>query len=161
MSIKWKPKGTWRAKLEKEQEPQIVDVPEKWAPRYGTGKMLVPTPLLVDGLMRVVPEGRLVTVDQIRERLARDFGVEATCPLTTGIFLRIAAETAEEDLEAGKKEITPYWRVIRGDGSLVDKFPGGVQAQADHLAAEGQTIEAGKGRKAPRVRDYEKRLVEL
>ncbi|MDP2662485.1 MAG: MGMT family protein [Dehalococcoidia bacterium] len=161
MSDKFKPRGTWREKLEKKQEPKIVDVPLDWQQRYGTGKMLVPTPLLIDDLMRKVPEGRLITVDQIRERLARDFNVGSTCPLTTGIFLRIAAETAEEDLQLGKKEVTPYWRVIRGDGSLNDKFPGGVEAQAARLREEGHTIEPGRGKKSLRVRDYEKRLGQL
>jgi len=43
--------------------------------------------------------------------------------MTTGIFIGIAAETAEGDLSRGKKQITPYWRVIKRDGSLNQKFP--------------------------------------
>ena len=161
MSIKWKPRGTWRAKLEKEQEPQVVDIPPKMAKRFGTGKMLIATPLLVDNLVRQVTNGKLVTIGQIRERLAKDFCADSTCPLTTGIFLRIAAETAEEDLRAGKKEITPYWRVVRDNGSLNDRFPGGVEGQAEHLKEEGHTIEPGKGKKPPRVKDFESFLVKL
>jgi hypothetical protein len=117
--------------------------------------VLVPTPLLVDGLIRKVRKGKLVTVNQIRKRLAEDFKAEATCPLTTGIFIRIAAETAEEDLREGKKRITPYWRVLKADGSLNPKFPGGVRAQAAHLRKEGHKIVAGKGKKPPKVRDFE------
>ena len=161
MSIKWKPWGTWRAKLEKEQEPKVVDVPPKMAKRFGTGKMLIATPLLVDALMRQVPQGKLVTIGQIRERLAKDFCADSTCPLTTGIFLRIAAETAEEDLRMGRKEITPYWRVVRDDGSLNERFPGGVEAQSEHLKEEGHIIEPGKGKKPPRVKDFEKSLQRL
>lgn len=161
MSIKWKPRGTWRAKLEKEQEPQVVDVTPKMAKRFGTGKMLIATPLLVDNLVRQVTNGKLVAIGQIRERLAKDFKVDSTCPLTTGIFLRIAAETAEEDLRAGRKEITPYWRVVRDNGSLNEKFPGGVEAQSERLKEEGHTIEPGKGKKPPRVKDFEKSLQRL
>ena len=156
MSSKFRPRGGWRAKLEKEQEPKVVDVPPKMAKRFGTGKMLIATPLLVDALMRQVPDGKLVTMGQIRERLARDFKVDSTCPLTTGIFLRIAAETAEEDLRTARKEITPYWRVVRDDGSLNEKFPGGVAAQSERLKEEGHIIEPGKGKKPPRVKDFEK-----
>ncbi len=152
---------TWREKLEKEQEPKVVDVPPKMTKRFGTGKMLVPTPLLVDALIRKVAKGKLVTIGEIRERLAKDFKVDSTCPLTTGIFLRIAAETAEEDLRMGRQEITPYWRVIRDDGSLNEKFPGGVEVQAVHLEEEGHTIELGKGKKPPKVKDFEKALVEV
>jgi len=152
---------TWREKLEKDQEPKVVDIPPKMAKRFGTGKMLIPTPLLVDGLVRKVEKGKLVTINQIRKRLAKDFKVDSTCPLTTGIFLRIAAETAEEDLTRGVTEITPYWRVIRDDGSLNEKFPGGIDAQATYLEKEGHTIELGRGKKPPKVKDFEKALVEL
>lgn len=148
-------------KLEKPQDPELVEVPEKWTSRFGKGKMLIATPLLVDALVRTVPGGRLATIDQIRERLARDLGADCTCPLTTGIFLRICAEAAVEDADLGREEITPYWRVIRGDGSLVDKFPGGVQVQAERLRAEGHTVEQGKGKKPPRVQDYQKCLATM
>ena len=152
---------TCREKLEKEQEPRVVDVPPKMAKRFGTGKMLIPTPILVDALIRRVETGKLVTINQIRKRLAKDFKVDSTCPLTTGIFVRIAAETAEEDLSRGAAEITPYWRVVRDDGSLNEKFPGSVKAQAVHLEEEGHTIETGKGKKPPKVKDFEKVLPQL
>ena len=156
-----KTRKSWRAKLEKEQAPRVVDVPPKMAKRFGTGKMLIATPLLVDALIRKVEKGKLVTVRQLRERLAKDFKVDSTCPLTTGIFVRIAAETAEEDLRMGRGDITPYWRVIRDDGSLNEKFPGGVATQATRLRQEGHTIEPAKGKKPPKVKDFEKSLKEL
>jgi len=146
---------TWREKLEKEQERRVVDDPQ------GRGKMLIPRPLDVDALIREIPKGKLVTDKQIRERLAKDFGADFTCPMTTGIFIRIAAETAEEDLSRGKKPITPYWRVLKRDGSLNPKFPEGIEAQATRLKEEGHTILAGKGKKLPRVKDFEKSLQKL
>jgi hypothetical protein len=123
--------------------------------------MLIPKPLDVDALMRKIEKGKLATVEQIRERLAKDFGADFSCPMTTGIFLRIAAETAEEDLSKGEKQITPYWRVVKADGSLNPKFPGGVEAQAARLREEGHSIEPGKGKKPPRVKDFEKSLQRL
>jgi len=110
--------------------------------------------------VRTVETGKLVTVDQIRRRLAKDYGGDSACPLYTGIFLRIAAEAAEEDLTNGATEITPYWWVVKADGRLNEKFPGGVDAQAAHLREEGHTIEPGKGKKPPRVKDFERALVE-
>ena len=150
-------------KLENPPEglPKVVKGPAKWKKRFGGRRVLVPTPLLVDGLMRKVPKGKLVTVKQIRERLAKDFNADSTCPLTTGIFVRIAAETAEEDLRKGKKRITPYWRVVKPDGGLNEKFPGGVKAQAIHLKKEGHAIQQGKGKKSPVVKDFEKYLQRL
>lgn len=161
MSNKFKSRTPWREKLEKEQEPRVVDVPPKMVKRFGTGKMLIPTPLLVDALIRKTQKGKLVTMNQIRERLAKDFHVNSTCPLTTGIFIRIAAEAAEEDLRMGKKRITPYWRVLKADGSLNEKFPGGAEAQAAYLKEEGYSILAGKGKKPPKVKEFEKYLQKL
>jgi len=123
--------------------------------------MLIPRPLDVDGLIRRIPRGKLATVEQIRGRLAADFHADFTCPLTAGIFIRIAAEAAEEDLSRGEREITPYWRVIKADGSLNQKLPGGTEAQAARLREEGHSIQPGKGKKAPRVEDFEKSLQKL
>jgi len=83
------------------------------------------------------------------------------CSLTTGILMRIVAEAAEEDLREGREEITPYWRVIKPDGGLNEKFPGGVEAQAVHLREEEHIIELGKGKKAHRVKEFEKSLQTL
>lgn len=146
-----KTRKTWRQKLEREQEPEVVDTPK--------GRMLIPRPLDVDALIRRIEEGKLATAGQIRERLAKDFDADFSCPMTTGIFIRIAAETAEEDLRSGREPIAPYWRVLRNDGSLNEKFPGGTEAQATRLRDEGHDLLPGKG--SPRVRDFEKYLQSL
>jgi hypothetical protein len=152
---------SWRDKLENPPPglPKVVRGPATWEKRFGGRRVLVPTPLLVDSLIRKVKKGKLTTVTQIRAQLAKDFKADSTCPLTTGIFIRIAAETAEEDLRNGKKQITPYWRVIGNDGSLNPKLPGGTEAQAAKLKQEGHRIAAGK--KPPKVQDFEKALVKL
>jgi len=158
-----KARKTWREKLE-QGSPKIVDVTPKMAGRFGTkigDKMLIPKPLDVDALIRRVPEGKLATIEQIRGRLTKDFHTDSTCPLTTGIFIRIAAEAAEEDMIRGREQITPYWRVIKADGSLNPKFPGGIEAQAARLRQEGHSIEMGKGRKPPRVKDFDRSLHRL
>lgn len=161
MKSKFRPRGRWREKLEKQLEPRLVDVPPKMQKRFGKGKMLIPRPLDVDSLIQRVPKGRLVTISEIRNKLAKDFNADCTCPLTTGIFLRIVAETAEEDLVMGMKDITPYWRVVGDDGSLRERFPGGVKAQAQRLMEEGHSIVPGKGKKSPKVKDFEKYLVKF
>jgi len=118
--------------------------------------MLIPTPKLVDGLIRKVPKGKLVTVGELRRKMAADFEADVTCPLTTGIFVRIAAEAAEEDRANGRQRLTPYWRVIKDDGSLNPKFPGGPEQQARHLRREGFAF-IRKG-KAPVLKQFEQRL---
>src|SRR6266446_5046919 len=152
----FKSRTRWRDKLEKPQEPKIVTVPPKMMARFGKGRMLIPTPMLVDQLMREVRKGKLITGGQIRARLARDHFADVTCPLTTGIFMRIAAEAAEEDRANGSKRITPYWRVVKDDGSLNPKFPGGEAQQAKYLRAEG--IATSRRGKRVVVKDFNERL---
>ena len=67
-----KSKLSWREKLEKPQQPKLVQIPPKMS-RFGKGIMLIPTPMLVDELVRRVPKGKLVTVSEIRRKLAADF----------------------------------------------------------------------------------------
>jgi len=140
---------SWREKMENPNLPKVVKVSGAMQKRFGGGTVLVPHPRDVEAVIRTVRRGRLITVGQIREYLAGKYQTDSTCPLTTGIFIRLTAEAAEEEARAGKEEITPYWRVIRDDGSLNPKFPGGVVAQAERLHDEGQAIDTS--RKIPRV----------
>ena len=131
--------------------PKVVPVPPRMQKSCGTGNMLVPSPREVDEMIRATPKGRITTVSSIRDGLAKRHLADVTCPITTGIFVRIAAEAAEEAAHAGKTRITPYWRVVKDDGSLNPKFPGGVESQAEHLRAEGHRVLPGSGKKPPRV----------
>lgn len=152
---------SWREKLENPVPglPKVCEVPDKWVKMMGGRQILVPTPMMVDNYVRTVPKRKLVTVGRIRRQLAESFKADSTCPMTTGIFLRIISEAAEEDRRTGKKSITPWWRVVKDDGSLNPKFPGGVEAHAERLQEEGHEIAAGKGKKPPRVADFEKSLM--
>src|SRR5438093_10394176 len=85
----------WREKMERPQEAILVPVPPKMS-RFGKGMMLIPTPKLVDSLIRRVPRCKLITVGKIRKKLAAEYGADVTCPLTTGILFRIVAVAAEE-----------------------------------------------------------------
>ena len=161
VAVKLTSKTRWREKLERQDCSKILPTPKAWQKQFGAGTMLIANPLEVDALIRKTRRGQLITVSEIRSRLARDHNTDTTCPLTTGIFVRIAAETAEEDLRNGRKRITPYWRVVKDDGSLYEKFPGGVTAQSRRLKGEGHSLVRGKGKRPPKVRDFEKALVDM
>ncbi len=133
--------------------PKLVKIPLAMQKRFGRGFMLVPSPREVDALIRTVPSGGLTTTTEIRSKLAAEHSADTTCPLTTGIFVRIAAEAAEEDAREGRRPVTPYWRVVKDDGSLNPKFPGGFESQAAKLCEEGHRILPGRGNRPPRVAD--------
>ncbi len=152
---------SWREKLADDKDfPRVVEITGKMSTRWGAGTIVIPAPREVDEIMRSVPRGKLITINQIRARLAKRHGATIGCPITTGIFASIAARAAEEDAAEGKKDITPYWRTLKVGGVLNEKYPGGVTAQAEKLKAEGHTIETGKDGKPKRVKDFEKALVE-
>ncbi len=96
------------------------------------------------------------------DTLARRFNADFSCPLATGWFIKIVAWKAEEDMNVrGMKlsDVTPYWRVLKGDGSLNEKYPGGSVLQAERLRMEGHVIV--RRRYKLFVRDFQKHLVNL
>jgi hypothetical protein len=139
--------------------PMVEPVPEKMVKNCGVGTLVIPAPIEVDEMMRKVPVGKLVTVNQIREALARKHGATVACPMCTGIFASIAAKAAEEDREAGRKDITPYWRTLKEGGVINEKYPGGLDGQKEKLEAEGHIV-IPKGKKLV-VWDFGKKLMDL
>ena len=157
-----KPRKTWQEKLADSKDlPKVVEITDKMSKRWGTGTVCIPAPIEIDEIMRQVPRGKLITINKIRETVAKKHGATIGCPITTGIFTNIAARAAEEAATEGKKDITPYWRTLKSGGELNEKYPGGVEAQAAHLREEGYIIEPAKGKKPPKVKEFEKALVEL
>lgn len=136
----------WREALEREHPShgKVVRIPAQRRKPGGPKSLLVPSPRAVDARVRKVRKGSVLTLERLRRDLARGSAADIACPLTTGIFLRIVAEAAEEDRRAGKNRITPYWRVVRDDGSLFEKFPGGTAAQVRRLREEGHALERGR-----------------
>ncbi len=137
--------------MENPNLPKVTPIPPRMQKRWGTGTMAIPSPREVEAVIRGVRKGELTTYSRIGRTLAAKHMVEVACPLCVGIFVRISSEAAEEDAGAGKTRITPYWRVVRDDGSLNPKFPGGVERQAERLRDEGHRVLAGAGKRLPRV----------
>lgn len=67
-------KKTWKEKLHEDKEARVVEITEELSQRWGTGTCVIPAPLEVDELMRMVPLGKLITINLIRETLARRHG---------------------------------------------------------------------------------------
>ena len=118
--------------------PKIEDLSEKpeSARRFGGTKLLVAAPLQYNEIMAKIPEGKIITVDRIRDYLAEQAGANATCPLTAGIFINICAHAS---LERDQDQI-PYWRTLKTNGELNEKYPDGIPGHKDLLEKEGHTI---------------------
>jgi len=127
--------------------------------RWGSGTVVISAPEEVNDIMRKVPKGKLVTINEIRATLAKRHGATIGCPITTGIFAWIAANAAEEQRLNGENDITPYWRTLKSGGVINEKYPGGVEAQRKLLEKEGHKV-IQKGKKYIVV-DYEKSMAKI
>ena len=153
-------KISWIKKLRDDKDlPKVIEINEKMSKRWGTGTCVIPAPREVDEIMNKVPRGKLLTINEIRQILAKKHGATISCPITTGIFAWISANAAEEFKIEGKKRTTPYWRTLKTGGIINEKYPGGVKTQKKLLEEEGHSV-IQKGKKFV-VEDFEKSLARL
>jgi alkylated DNA nucleotide flippase Atl1 len=158
-------KKSWQDKMaDKKDLPKILTLEPNFpcfkpAVKMGAkagNKIILVNHSEVEEIMKAVPKGRLITLYEICKKLASKHQVAACCTLTTGIGTMTAANAAEEMRAEGKKNDTPYWRTLKADGFLNDKYPGGATAQKRLLEKEGfKVIQKGK---RYRVLDYESHL---
>jgi len=155
-------KKTWQQKLaDKKGLPKVLKL-QKNFPCYnavhsmgveaGEDVVLVNPSEIVE-IMKQVPKGKIITIVEICKKIAKKHNVKGCCSLTTGIFIMTAANAAEEAKQQGKLLEIPYWRTLKADGSLNDKYPSGAISQKKLLEQEGFTI-IQKGKKYI-VQDYE------
>lgn len=132
---------TWQEKLSDGRMPRIEKSDKDFAGIRAGQRMLIPTPKLIDEYIRQIPKGRTVDVSTLRTDLALAHNAEVTCPLTTGIFLRIVAEAAFEEHQNGKplSQITPFWRVIDEKSTTAKKLSFGTVFLQEQRKAEGIT----------------------
>ena len=115
---------------------------EKSIEKYGGNRMYFAPPADYDKVMKKIPYGKVTTVRKIREFFARANGADFTEPITAGIFVSIAAWASHQRTN----DPTPYWRTLKANGELNEKYPGGMEGQRERLEEEGHTI-IRKGRK--------------
>jgi hypothetical protein len=115
---------SWKQKLDGGQPAHVEVLNKQFGGAPEGAKMLIATPRLVDEYMRSVPSGERRTVAQMRRELAAAHRADISCPISTSIFARIAAEAAMEEATAGVplSEVTPFWRVVEEDGTVAKKL---------------------------------------
>lgn len=155
-------KKSWQEKLaDKKGYPKVLKL-EKRFPCYNAvhsmgadagDEIVLVNPSEVAGIMKKVPEGRLITIVEICKRIAKKHKVKGCCSLTTAIFIMTAANAADEAAKQGKDLNIPYWRTLKANGFLNEKYPSGSEAQKALLEKEGFKV-MQKGKKYM-VRDYQ------
>ena len=89
---------------------------EKSIEKYGGSRMYFAPPLDYDRVMRQVPEGKVITVGELREFFARQNQADFTDPITAGIFVSICAWASfQHVLEYGRQRAQ---RIVQFAGGL-------------------------------------------
>ena len=79
-------------------------------------KMLISSPEEISEFIYAIPKGSFLSIKELRQGLAVKAGADKTCPVTTGIFLRMAIEQHKDDVNF------PYWRVVDEKHPVVKKL---------------------------------------
>jgi 6-O-methylguanine DNA methyltransferase, DNA binding domain len=145
-----------------ELKDSIVEIAPQLERFFGcSGRMLKPCPETLAALIVQIPNGKISTTDSLRRTLANRFGVEVTCPYDTKMALLAIAQTESDPSESSPSQSDPsqpipYWRVIKANGELMPKHPGGLEAHAALLQAEGFTVDTSG--KKPKVKNFKDKL---
>lgn len=143
---------SWAAKYSTTSQEKVEITEKSFADVPAGSKMLIATPRIVDDYIRKIPKGRSGDLQQMRRDLAAEYHADYTCPITSGIFLRIVAEKAWEEYRSGKKpeEITPFWRMIDLDSPTASKLSFPVSFLLEQRNREGIESHLPRKRLQPR-----------
>lgn len=130
---------SWAEKMKPGQSSKVEVTDKDFADIPAGSTMFIATPEIVDDYVRHIPEGHSTDIRQMRQDLAAANHAQYTCPVTSGIFLRIVAEKAWEDLQLGKKisEVAPFWRIIAVKSPTAKKLTFGTEFLAQQRKKEG------------------------
>jgi hypothetical protein len=139
---------SWVEKRDIDKSPEVKRTDKKFTDILPGERMLIATPKIVDNYIRHIPKGKEATLLQMRKDLAAAYLADKTCPVTSGIFLRIVAEAAYEEYKQGKPlpSITPFWRMIDISSPTAKKLSFGTDFLVSQRKKEGLSKEKSKKR---------------
>ena len=117
---------SWKEKLNIDRSFVVKRLDKNFSDMKVGENMLIATPKIIDDYIKQIPKGIDINIKTLRNDLALTYNADTTCPVTTGIFLRIVSEAAYEDLLNGEKNITPFWRVVDHESKTASKLACGI-----------------------------------
>ena len=117
---------SWKEKLNVDRSFVVKRLDKNFSDMKVGENMLIATPKIIDDYIKQIPKGININIKTLRNDLALTYNADTTCPVTTGIFLRIVSEAAFEDFLNGEKNITPFWRVVDHESKTATKLACGI-----------------------------------
>jgi hypothetical protein len=110
--------------FEKTRLPKKVVLSSDFAGVKSGLVLYIGTPQIIADYICKIPSGETATVEKLRNQLARRNGCDAMCPVSTAIFIRIAADYAIEEMSSGKtaSEVIPFWRLLSSKDKIASKL---------------------------------------
>ena len=115
---------TARDKLCKKRTEKIKVLESNFADMTAGQRMLVATPMIIDGYIRSIPVGEHRTIRALRNTLAKRYKCDVTCPVSTAIFVRMSADAAIEAIDAGEPltSVSPFWRLLTSKDKIAKRL---------------------------------------
>ena len=116
-------KKTWGEKMNA-KPPHHVILEKDFAGIPKGSKLHISCPIEVAQELKNIPTGTTMSIQAFRRRLAEKNNCDATCPVSTSLFLRIVAEHAWEEysLSGSTKDIAPFWRTVDASSPMAKKL---------------------------------------
>ena len=118
-------KCSWQDKVAAARQPKKVLLDKPFAGIPAGSLLLVGTPMMMQAYINSIPAGETRTIVRLRRDLARAAKCDATCPVSTAVFIRMVAEAAIEHINEGTDltAVAPFWRVIEPGSTIAKKLP--------------------------------------
>lgn len=115
--------------------PSYTKVNEKrFADLEAGTSVLIPSPQDIVLAIDELAPNETLTLTELRQSLAQQHDADGSCPVMTGMNLRIVADLGMEAIDAGHDpalatdsggEVIAFWKVVEPTSSLASKLPGG------------------------------------
>ena len=116
-------KKTWAEKMNA-KPPHHVVLEKDFAGIPKGAKLHISSPVEIAAELKTIPPGSFMSIQAFRRRLAEKNKCDATCPVSTSIFLRIVAEHTWEEFNSSssKQDLAPFWRVVESSSPMAKKL---------------------------------------
>jgi hypothetical protein len=116
-------KKTWAEKMNA-KPPHHVVLEKDFAGIPNGAKLHISSPVEIAAELKTIPPGSILSIQAFRRRLAEKNKCDATCPVSTSIFLRIVAEHTWEEFNSSSstQDLAPFWRVVESSSPMAKKL---------------------------------------
>jgi hypothetical protein len=125
-------------KAPKTKEPKRVVLDKPFAGIPQGSILYVATPAIIAAYIQKLAPGERRSIEQMRRDLAKRNKADATCPVSTAIFIRSVAEVSLRLMAegSGADKVVPFWRLVAPGTPIAKRLDLDADWLVGQLAAE-------------------------